>query len=167
MNKWIIIGVFSILLILGISLGYIGFNKPVQPDNTDIISFDNSIGLDDGGGFGTGEDSIIQEAPNSYTVEITSSGFSPNSLTINAGDTVVFVNQDSRSGWPASVIHPTHTVYPNSNINKCGTNEEIDIFDSCRGLEEGESYSFTFNEVGTWGYHNHLISSKKGTIIVN
>ncbi len=102
-----------------------------------------------------------------HTIEITSSGFSPNSLEIESGDSVKFVNLKSVESWPASDIHPTHTLYPGSGSSKCGTAEEENIFDACRGLQTGESYTFTFNEKGSWGYHDHLRASSKGTIIVN
>ena len=69
-----------------------------------------------------------------YTVEITLSGFSPKTLTINKGDTVTWVNKLSRQSWPASAVHPTHKSYPGSGIEKCGTSEENQIFDACSGL---------------------------------
>lgn len=101
------------------------------------------------------------ENPTILAVEITSSGFSPKTLEINTGDTVTWTNMDSRSHWPASAVHPTHTIYPEPG-GCIGS-----IFDACRGLSNGESYSFTFDEEGTWGYHDHLRSSLTGTIIVN
>ena len=54
------------------------------------------------------------EPPNqqTYTVEMTSTGFSPNSISIKAGDTVTFVNKDTTQHWPASAMHPTHSIYP-------------------------------------------------------
>ncbi len=103
---------------------------------------------------------------NEKIVEITSGGFSPTPLTISAGDTVTFVNKDAEPHWPASAMHPTHTVYPGSNIEKCGTPEESRIFDACRGLASGESWSFTFNEKGTWNYHDHLNAKLFGKVIV-
>ena len=99
-------------------------------------------------------------------IEMTSSGFTPSTLTISKGDTVTWINKDKEEHWPASAIHPYHTVYPGSDIKKCGTAEESTIFDACRGLAEGESYSFTFNSVGTWGYHDHLTGGLFGKIIV-
>ena len=63
-------------------------------------------------------------------------------------------------------MHPTHKVYPGSDIEKCGTAEESNIFDACRGLKEGESYEFTFNEKGSWRYHDHLNIKNTGSIIV-
>ena len=115
----------------------------------------------------TGETvAFISDKPQEYSVEITSSGFSPKELSINVGDTVIWVNEDTVGHWPASAMHPTHTVYPGSNIKKCGTSEEEGIFDACRGILQGESYSFTFNEVGTWGYHDHIVNGLYGKIIV-
>lgn len=108
----------------------------------------------------------IEDISSEHAVEFSSSGYFPSTLTIKIGDTINFVNEDVRLTWPASDIHPTHTVYPGSSISKCGTSEENKIFDACKGLQQGESYSFTFNEAGTWSYHDHLSPGKKGTIIV-
>lgn len=94
------------------------------------------------------------------TVEITSTGFSPSSLTIKAGDTVTFANKDSSLHWPASAVHPTHSVY--SESGGCIGSK----FDACKGLAQGESWSFAFNQKGTWGYHDHLNPGLTGTIIV-
>lgn len=104
--------------------------------------------------------------PKTLTINMTESGFTPGEITIKAGDTVIFRNQGNRLHWPASAIHPTHELYPGSSISKCGTSEADSIFDACRGLQLGQSFSFTFNIKGTWLYHDHLNSSLKGTIIV-
>ena len=98
------------------------------------------------------------------TVTITAEGFSPKTLTVKAGTAVTFVNEDANEHWPASARHPTHTMYPGSSIEKCGTGEAI--FDACKGLAQGESFSFTFNEKGSWRYHDHLGVSLTGTIVV-
>lgn len=100
----------------------------------------------------------------STVVKITSSGFEPKTLTVKAGTTVKFVNGDSNLHWPASAVHPTHTVYPGSGIEKCETGEPI--FDACKGLAQGESLSFTFSEKGSWKYHDHLSVSSTGTVVV-
>lgn len=100
------------------------------------------------------------------TVEITSKGFSPKTLTISQGDTVKFINKDIEKHWPASDVHPTHTKYPGSGIDKCDTLDEYYIFDACRGFAQGEEFSFPFDEIGTWKYHDHLNPEIKGTIIV-
>ena len=99
-------------------------------------------------------------------IHMTASGFSPNDVTIKKGDTVTFVSDSGSPHWPASAIHPTHTVYPGSDIKKCNTAEEKGIFDACRGLNIGESWSFTVHEVGIWRYHDHLAASLYGKITV-
>lgn len=88
------------------------------------------------------------------TYQITYDGlkFSPATLTVNAGDTVVFKNQSSKSFWPASGPHPTHTLYPE--------------FDAGKAIAASGNYAFTFTKVGTWPFHDHLNSSVTGSIIV-
>lgn len=84
--------------------------------------------------------------------------FLPYQLTIKVGETVYFVNndQDNKEHWPAAAIHPTHQTYPNSDINKCGTEEASKIFDACRGVPKDHFWAFTFGEPGVWQYHDHL-----------
>ncbi len=94
------------------------------------------------------------------TIEITASGFSPSTLTIKAGDTVAFVNKDTTQHWPASAMHPIHTVYPETG--GCIGSK----FDACKGLAAGETFEFTFTHVGSWKYHDHLNPSLWGTIVV-
>lgn len=110
----------------------------------------------------TAEDSLAE----TLTVEITTNGFNPSSLTTKKGSSVAFVNKDSQPHWPASAMHPTHTVYPGSDIKKCKMEERATIFDACGSLQQEEKYSFVFNEVGSWKYHDHLNPSSTGTIVV-
>lgn len=106
--------------------------------------------------------------PKEVVIDRTKEGFQPSEAVINAGDTVKFVNLTNQLSWPASGIHPTHEFYPGSGITKCGTPEAGIIFDACRGLKNGESFSFTFTFAfkGTWPFHDHLQPSLKGKIIV-
>src|SRR3989344_749590 len=99
-------------------------------------------------------------------ITFTETGFSPSVLTVKAGETVKFVNSSDGNFWPASAIHPTHTVYPGSGIEKCDTAERESIFDACDGIAPGGSYEFTFNEVGEWGYHDHLNAKFFGKVVV-
>ena len=86
------------------------------------------------------------------TITYSESGFSPASLEVTAGQTVVFVNNSTKPFWPASAPHPTHTDYPE--------------FDAKSPVAPGSSFTFVFQKIGNWGYHNHLDSSKFGKIIV-
>ncbi len=87
----------------------------------------------------------------SSVVEVNYDGtsFSPSPITIKKGATVRFVNKSSSPMWVASNPHPVHTDYPG--------------FDQ---KQRGDSYEFTFDKTGTWGYHNHLEPSITGQIIV-
>jgi plastocyanin len=103
----------------------------------------------------------------SKTIQMSGTGFSPSSLSVKKGDKVKFMNVGSKDIWPATAIHPTHEVYPGSDISKCFSGEDTSsIFDSCGGVAPGSSYSFTFNEVGEWGYHDHMSAGVRGKIIV-
>ncbi|OGY31802.1 MAG: hypothetical protein A3A57_02830 [Candidatus Woykebacteria bacterium RIFCSPLOWO2_01_FULL_41_12] len=89
---------------------------------------------------------------NTVVVTINSAGnYSQLNITINKGDTIKWVNNDDRKHWPASNPHPQHTNYPG--------------FDS-GGINPGGSWSFTFNNKGTWGWHDHQFPSTTGTITV-
>lgn len=99
-------------------------------------------------------------------IRVTEEGFAPSALTVAKGDSVTWVNETDGTVWPASAMHPTHTVYPGSGIEKCGTAEAATIFDACAGIAPGGSWSFVFNEVGTWKYHDHLRATVFGSVTV-
>ena len=106
------------------------------------------------------------ESPQSITVTYTNSGYSSATVKISAGDTITFVNDSSNTMWTASNPHPTHTLYPSSDISKCSTALAGELFDTCKGVASGESWSFTFTQKGSWGYHNHLRIGHGGIIMV-
>ncbi|BCX15636.1 MAG: hypothetical protein KatS3mg097_528 [Candidatus Parcubacteria bacterium] len=96
----------------------------------------------------------------------TDSGYSPNTLKIKVGESVTFKNQSSQAMWPASAMHPSHTVYSGTSlVEHCPDTAGI-AFDACTSIQPGNSWSFTFNKKGSWRYHDHLIPSFTGTIIV-
>ena len=99
-------------------------------------------------------------------VTYTDSGYIPNTITIKKGETVTWKNESSAPVWTASAMHPTHRVYPGTDTAACGTQTLLPMFDACAGTAPGQSWSFVFNNVGTWKYHNHLNSSKFGTVVV-
>ncbi len=147
--KFIIIG----LLLIGI-IFYFVFNNSETSPNSNGIKSDRSLK----------QNSLAASEKNE--VIITEQGFSPGELQISAGEEVVWINFGKKKSWPASDLHPTHLNYPNSDIKKCKTEDKTNIFDACRGLLEGESWSFKFNDGGTWEYHDHLNAELRGTIIV-
>lgn len=99
-------------------------------------------------------------------IALTDSGFEPADLTIEAGETVTWVDQtDSVDMWVGSNRHPTHTDYAGSTLREhCSDGAQTTAaFDQC---STGEDFSFTFEKTGEWGYHNHERSSQRGTITV-
>ena len=111
------------------------------------------------------------------TIEITSSGFSPNEITINSGEDVTWVNRDTEEHWPASAMHPTHTKYPGADYEAEGSyagsqacvaegQPKSGAFDPCKPLAPGETWTFTFDQIGSWAYHDHLVNGIYGKIIV-
>jgi plastocyanin len=90
--------------------------------------------------------------PQTYTVSMTDTAYAPSTLTVKKGDTVKFVNNGTKPTWPASAPHPTHTDYP--------------AFDPKKAVAVGESWSFTFDKVGTWRYHDHLNPTHFGSVTV-
>ncbi|PIT91022.1 hypothetical protein COU17_02505 [Candidatus Kaiserbacteria bacterium CG10_big_fil_rev_8_21_14_0_10_49_17] len=95
-------------------------------------------------------------------ISYTNDGFDPAEVTIKKGETVRFVNNSDRDTWPASAIHPTHSIYPEKTDADCLGS----AFDACRPLKAGEFWEFTFNEAGEWGFHDHLQASDRGKVIV-
>ena len=109
-----------------------------------------------------GTDSAEDTGSTPAVVTYTASGFSPTTVTISKGESVTWKNESNRRMWVASAVHPTHTIYPEQTDVDCLGSS----FDACAGAGVGASYEFTFNEVGTWKYHNHLGVFNTGTIIV-
>lgn len=96
--------------------------------------------------------SLINRNYQNHEVLLTDNGFSPKELDINIGDTVIFKTRRDKPFWPASDLHPTHTIYPE--------------FDPKRPIEPNETWSFRFEKQGTWKYHDHLSPLFKGVITV-
>lgn len=99
-------------------------------------------------------------------VALTDAGYSPAVLTIQKGETVVFKNESSDSMWTASAMHPTHTAYSGTSLDQHCPDTAGTAFDACRAYLPGGSWSFVFNKVGSWKYHNHLNTVQWGTIVV-
>lgn len=96
-------------------------------------------------------------------VTYTNDGFSPQTVTVNVGDTVRFENESSGGMWVGSDVHPTHSKYDGTSRTQHCADGGSDSFDQC-GV--GDVYEFTFDKTGSFGYHNHVNSSDNGTIVV-
>lgn len=111
----------------------------------------------------------VETTPPAETITFSDDGFSPSTITINAGDTVMFVNNSSSRMWVGADEHPTHTEYDGTSTREHCSNGNATsdaVFDQCEGTTAGSSWSFTFKKAGTFKYHNHTRASEGGTIIV-
>lgn len=96
------------------------------------------------------------------TIVYTDKGYEPNEVTISLGQAVRWVNNSPGEMWPAAAVHPTHAIYPQKSDSDCLGSS----FDSCRRLQPGESYEFTFSYEGDWKFHDHVRPSKTGVVHV-
>jgi plastocyanin len=97
-------------------------------------------------------ESTESATPAANMVTITSTSFSPATLTIKAGDSVTWTNSDTKLHAVNSDPHPAHTLYPDLN--------------DVSNISAGQSKSFTFTTAGTYKYHDHLNPTLTGTVIV-
>ncbi len=113
---------------------------------------------------GLGVTGIASSSTDAFDVTITYSndGFAPEEVTIKKGQRVRFINNSTQNVWPASGVHPTHTLYPEKEPTDCLGSS----FDACRELKPGEFFDFTFNYVGEWRYHDHIHAYDTGVITV-
>ena len=107
-----------------------------------------------------------EETAKTLVVTYTNNGFSPKTITIKKGDSVTFINQSSGGMWVASDAHPSHTAYSGTSRADHCPDESNTSFDECKSVSAGESWSFTFDKVGSWNYHNHVNPSNIGTVVV-
>ena len=84
-------------------------------------------------------------------VRITKAGFEPATLSVKQGTKIVWDNSDSSLHQVASNPYPKDTGLP-------GLKSAI--------LNNAQSYSYTANAVGTFGYHDQLTPTINGTLVV-
>lgn len=145
---WLPLTVVVLLVIAGL-VAYSYQNKP----NTSMETPGIGGGPGDTNGSPTATASATPSPEESMvSVSYTDNGFNPSTLRIKVGQTVTWVNDDTDLLQVASAPHPEHSDYP--PLNDVGM------------IQPGESKSFTFNEAGSYAYHNHLDPDNFGQVIV-
>jgi len=86
---------------------------------------------------------VLPQASN--VVMFTDSGFSPNSITVNVGTMVRFVNDANQNLWIVA---------------------ENSTFDMGQSVGRNGVYEYRFTSAGEWGYYNKHNTTQKGKIIV-
>lgn len=94
-----------------------------------------------------------KEATLFATTTLTTEGFVPNELYVLRGGTVVFINQSDHPFWPASNLHPDHSIYSE--------------FDPREPIDVGKEWAFVFEKPGIWGFHDHVRSYYTGIVHVS
>ncbi|MDD1652986.1 MAG: cupredoxin family copper-binding protein [Methanomicrobiales archaeon] len=143
--------VASLVLLLLLSAGCTGTGTGQPGTVTPTTPPAPETTLPDGGT--TPEEPVTTPTEVESVVEVLIRDFSfaPATLTVSAGTTVIWTNEDSVPHQVASDPHPAHTGLP-------GLLSEP--------IPPGESYRFTFTQAGTYGYHCELHPSMTGTITV-
>lgn len=141
MNKKIVIGILVILVLIGGLFWY--FSSYTAPSSNQQTN--NPADSSANAATNQVPPTNNQPATASNTVSISNFAFNPASLTIKQGDTVTWTNQDSAP----------HTVTSDSGNELASTK-----------LASGQTYSHTFNTLGTFDYHCSIHTMMKGKIIV-
>lgn len=84
-------------------------------------------------------------------IKLTDKGFEPATIKIKVNDTINWKNESGKEATVSSDPHPTHELYPFLNLGIFKANSSVQA---------------NFPKAGTFTYHNHLIPSQKGTIVV-
>jgi plastocyanin len=104
----------------------------------------------------TGGGTSSGAGPSGATITITSSGVSPAQVTITRGQSVTFVNNDTRTHDIASNPHPVHTDCPAMNV--------VGI------ISQGQTkVSDAFTTARSCGFHDHnnpSDGSLQGTVVI-
>lgn len=148
MNKrGVLIAVVALLVIGG---GAYALTQNSDESSDTAKSSQTSDHADDGHTHET-DAADTSEAVETSTITYTDDGFSPDTITVKSGTTITVKNDSSSALQFSSDPHPSHTTEPELNLST---------------LSPGKSTTFTANQVGTFGFHNHLNEDETGTLIV-
>ena len=89
---------------------------------------------------------------NTITIKYTNSGFEPKNASIKVDTMVEFINESDKEMWVASDNHPSHEI--------------LATFDQFKTTGKGGIYTYVFDKLGIWQYHDHINPELVGTIEV-
>lgn len=145
-SKLVIVTVVVLALVVGLLIWvFVGrsANAP-SSDSSDTETSSSSSSQQD-------QTTDSTQSESKSTIVFTDDGFQPSSLTVSRGTTVTIKNESSDRLQFSSDDHPTHRLNSEMNLST---------------IDSGESTTYVANEVGEWGYHDHLNDSLTGTITV-
>ena len=143
MNKKVVISIAVIVIILGAAAWWLASSMQSTPSQTKSTSQESNNSSSTTSG-GTAKNAAA-------TITYKDDGFSPATLSINAGETIQIANESSSPLQFSSNDHPTHTHDTELNMAV---------------IQPGNVGTITPTKTGTWGYHNHLQPSHTGSLTV-
>lgn len=162
---------YVVVVVAVIYLGW-EFFRPRAGEMQSVTSTAGTMGsanaLDSVAG-GVGNSAGAQAGPTAtgpIGVTYSLAGFSPASVTVKKGGAVMWTNIASDGMWVAVDEHPGHAGYDGTSRKDHCAEGVAPSFDQCIASTPGSQWSFTFNKVGTWKYHNHVNESFGGTVTV-
>jgi len=160
MNKYISagIGILVVCILVWVVVRSLGqssefLKKVVVPSQntssfpTDTEKQNGSVVPVSGGAFGE-KGGVAERTVITYS----DAGFAPSSVTVKAGATVTFVNESTRGMWVASDVYPSNDLLPG--------------FDQLGAVAKNGAYEYRFNTIGRWPYHNQVLKTHIGVVIV-
>lgn len=147
MNKKAIIAIVILVIVVAGATLWMLRKDPVVTET----STNNTPTTSDSNANSSSPTDTVTPTGSEAVITYSDSGYSPSSVTVKAGDKVIIKNTSSRSMQFDSDPHPAHTTNPELNVG---------------AVSPGQEMSFVVDTKGTFGYHNHLNASQKGTIIV-
>lgn len=100
-------------------------------------------------------------------VTYTNNGFNPSVIEVRMGESVIWINESLGNMWVASAIHPTHKAYDGTSLGEHCNNAGVTPFDTCESIPSGAEWSFNFDQLGEWGYHDHVNTFRTGKVVVS
>jgi len=164
MKKGLIAGAVVVLVIAGIAAAVVTMNKnngagtsttthdktsgttpPTTPSSSNQNNMSNMNNGSSNSSNGTGSNTSSTTPVATNAVNIKDFAYSPANITVKKGTAVTWTNNDSAQ----------HTV----------TSTDGDVLHS-EPLKQGDSFTYTFNTVGTFTYHCTFHSNMTGTVTV-
>lgn len=148
MKNRFIIGLVIIIVVVG-GIVFISNTKKATPENTAPTTQSQSTSPEMQPSGSMAKDTITPVK--AQTITLTKDGFSPQTVTIKAGEKVAWMNRSGKTATVNSNPHPIHTDYPPLNLGE---------------FKNGDTLELTFSKPGTYGYHNHYNAFQGGKVIV-
>jgi amicyanin len=147
MNKTVV-GVFVAIVVLA-SIGVAAMNMNKKDDSSNnTTSQTTETQAETQNQTHASEQNTQNQTESTSDVTIKNSAYSPAKITVKVGSKVTWTNQDSMQ----------HNVAPDEDYG--------DEFRGSELLNRGETYSFTFNQPGTYTYHCTPHPFMHGTVVV-